>query len=746
MIITASIEEIIYRNDVNGYSVIVCDVSGDMLTCVGKFPIIVEGQNLEMDGELIKDRKYGEQFKVNKVKVLPPNSLDGIIRYLGSGLIKGVGPVTSMNIVSKFKQDTLDIIQYNPQRLVEVKGVSPAKAVQIHEAYNELKNMQNTIMFLQGYDISTNLALKIFKIYGEKTQKLITENPYRLIEDVDGIGFLSADKIAKKVGIKENSEFRLRAALLHILKENSDKNGNTYLPKKDLFVETSKLLKIAIFLLDKKLDEILLSLSIDGLLTLIDEEDGVNVMLTKYFKMEKSIASKIIALKNTYLMKRFNPEVEILEFEKLNNITLHEKQKQAIINSINSGFSVITGGPGTGKTTIVKCLIYLLKLQNKKFSLLAPTGRASKRLSESTNEDASTIHRALELNFKDNSTNLFNRNELNPINADAVIVDEVSMVDVNIFYNLLKAIKKGSQVILVGDKDQLPSVGAGNVLSDILNSETVDVTMLTEIYRQDSKSLIISNAHAINMGEMPIIDNSCRDFFFEQKNESPEIAETILDMVVSRIPKFTGIEPSKIQVLAPMRNSACGVDNLNKELQEQINPYSHFKPQIALENCTYRLGDKVMQTSNNYEQTWTRKVNEFLTEEGVGVFNGDIGIIEDINLNDNELTVLFEDGRKAVYLRQDIHQLTLSYAITIHKSQGCEFDIIVMPIIAGPSIILTRNLLYTGVTRAKKMVVMVGNKTYLKRMIKNTYQAKRFSYLKEFLIQEEKQFLKIYDF
>ena len=745
MRITASIEEIIYRNEVNGYSVVVCDVAGDMLTCVGKFPIIVEGQNVEMDGNLIKDKKYGEQFKVNLVKVLPPSSLDGIIKYLGSGLIKGVGPVTSMNIVSKFKEATLDIIQYNPQKLVEVKGVSPAKAVQIHEAYNELKNMQNTIMFLQGYDFSTNLALKIFNIYGDKTEKLITENPYRLIEDVDGIGFLSADKIAKKIGIHEKSEFRLRAGLLHVLKENSDKNGNTYLPKKDLYVETSKLLKMAVYLVEKKFDDTLFSLSQENAVTLIDEEDGINVMLTKFFKMEKSIASKIIALKNTYLMKKFNPELEIKEFENLNYISLHDKQRDAIKNSINSGFSVITGGPGTGKTTIVKCLIYLLKLQNKKFCLLAPTGRASKRLSESTKEDASTIHRALELNFKDNAVSLFNRNELNPINADAIIVDEVSMVDVNIFYHLLKAIKKGSQVILVGDKDQLPSVGAGNVLADILNSGVVDVTMLTEIYRQDSKSLIISNAHAINMGEMPVIDNSCRDFFFEVKNEAFEISETIIDMVVNRIPNFATIEPNKIQVLAPMRNSVCGVDNLNKELQDKINPYSEFKPQIALENCTYRLGDKVMQTSNNYEQTWTRQINEFLTEEGVGVFNGDIGQIEDINLSDNEITVLFEDGRKAVYLRQDLHQLTLSYAITIHKSQGCEFDIIVMPIIAGPSMILTRNLLYTGVTRAKKMVVLIGTKVNLKRMIKNTYQAKRFSYLKNFLILEEKQFFKIYD-
>lgn len=745
MKISAEIEEVVFRNDLNGYTVTVCDVMGEMLTCVGRFPIVSAGQNVELEGEMIKNKRYGDQFKVSKVKVKAPTSIDGIIKYLGSGLIKGVGPVTALNIVSKFKETTLDIIQFNPQKLVEVRGVSPAKAVQIHEAYEDLRVMQNAIMFLQSYDISTNLAIKIFNIYGDKTQKIITENPYKLIEDVDGIGFLSADNIAKKVGINEKSDYRLRAGLLHILKETSERDGSTYLPKKELFVETSKLLKIAIFLIEKRLDDLLLNLSIENLVCLVEDKDGVNVCLAKYFKMEKSIANKIVALKNTYMFDKFNPEKEIEEFEKQNKINLHEKQIEAVKKSINSGFSVITGGPGTGKTTIVKCLIYLLKLQNKKFALLAPTGRASKRLNESTGEQASTIHRALELNFKDDNINLFNRNELNPLNADTIIVDEVSMVDVNIFYHLLKAVKKGSQVVLVGDKDQLPSVGAGNVLADILNSGVVDISMLTEIYRQDSKSLIISNAHAINQGEMPIIDNQSKDFFFESKDDPTEIAKTVIDLVLTRLPNFLNIDPLKIQVLAPMKNAVCGIDNLNKALQERINPKDEFKPEIITENVIYRLGDKVMQTTNNYEQSWKRQFSEYYTEEGVGVFNGDIGIIEDINLNDNQVTVLFEDGRKAIYERQNLLELTLSYAITIHKSQGSEFDVVVMPIISGPSMILTRNLLYTGVTRAKKTVVLVGNKTNLKRMIRNNYQAKRYSYLKDFLIDEDKNFINIYN-
>lgn len=745
MKIVASIEEIIYRNEMSGYTVIVADVSGEMMTCVGKFPIIVEGQTVQLDGEKIRDKKYGEQFRVTSVKVMAPNSIDGLIKYLGSGLIKGVGPVTAMNIVSKFKEDTLDIIQLNPEKLALVRGVSISKAMQIHDAYNEIKNMQNTIMFLQSYDISTNLALKIFNIYGDKTQKLITENPYRLIEDVDGIGFLSADKIAIKIGIKENSDFRQRAGLLHILKENSDKNGNTYLPKKELFVETSKLLKISLSKIEKNLEDILIKLSMENKITLLNENDGINVMLTKFFKMEKSIANKIVCLKHTYMRENVEVTNDIEEFERLNKFALHEKQKEAVKNSINCGFSVITGGPGTGKTTIVKCLIFLLKLQNKKFTLLAPTGRASKRLSESTGEEASTIHRALELNFKENATSLFGRNELNPINADAIIIDEVSMVDVSIMYYLLKAVKKGSQVILVGDKDQLPSVGAGNVLADILQSGVIQTTMLTEIYRQDSKSLIITNAHAINSGVMPILDNSSKDFFFEEKKEQSEISKSIIELVCTRLPNFLNIEPQKIQILAPMKNAVCGVDFLNKNLQERLNPQDEFKPEIALESTTFRLGDKVMQTSNNYELTWKRKLSEFYTEDGVGVFNGDIGYVEDVNLKDNELTVLFEDGRCATYTRIDLYQLTLSYAITIHKSQGSEFDCVVMPIISGASMILTRNLLYTGVTRAKKTVVLVGDKTNLKRMIKNTYEAKRYSLLKEFLIDEDKNFLSIYN-
>lgn len=743
MKITGSVEEIIYRNETNGYSVIVLDCNCEIITCVGKFPSLTEGQVVEATGSFIKDRKYGEQFKTEKVKVLPPKTIDGIVRYLGSGLIKGIGPVTALNIVNKFKTETLDIIELNPQRLTEVRGVSPTKALQIHEAYSNLKKMQDTIIFLQSYDISTNLAVKIYNLYEDKTEELLLENPYRLIEDVDGIGFLTADKIAQKLGIKSDSEFRLRAGVLHVLKENSDKNGNTYIPKSKLFASTLICLKLDEDTLNSQFDNILFNLSLENIVTIIEEESETNIMLTKFFVMENSIAKKIIALKNTFSSETFNPENEIEQYEIQNKIKLHDKQKEAVISSINSGFSVITGGPGTGKTTIVKCLLHLLKLKNKKFCLLAPTGRAAKRLNESTGEEAKTIHRALELNFKEGSTSVFAKNEQNPILADAIIIDEVSMVDVVIFYSLLKAIRKGTQVIIVGDKDQLPSVSAGNVLGDILNSGTINTVMLTEIYRQDSKSLIITNAHAINNGKMPILDNTSSDFFFENKLDAVEISRTIIDLQVNRLPKYLNIEPNKIQVLAPMKIAVCGVDNLNKELQAKINPPSDLKPEIVTESCIFRLNDKVMQTVNNYEMLWTRQINYFV-EDGVGVFNGDIGIIEGVNLSQMEVTVLFEDGRRAVYPKSELNQLVLSYAITIHKSQGSEFDVVIMPIIAGPPSILTRNLLYTGVTRAKKMVVLVGGKYNLKRMIDNNYQTTRYSYLKKFLIAENDKFNMVY--
>ncbi|MBQ8430772.1 MAG: AAA family ATPase [Clostridia bacterium] len=488
----------------------------------------------------------------------------------------------------------------------------------------------------------------------------------------------------------------------------------------------------------QKIDEILFQLSTECVIKEFVQEDMPCVMLSKFYYIEQSVAQKLLALQNNFMGLEVDVTDRIKEYESVNNIKLHGKQAEAVRLAVNNGVCVITGGPGTGKTTIVKCVLSCFKSLHKKCILLAPTGRAAKRLSDSTGENASTIHRALELDFKNENGAFFTKNENNPLTQDVVIVDEVSMVDSQLMFNLLKAIKKTAQLIIVGDKDQLPSVGAGNVLGDILTSGVIPVAELTEIYRQDAKSYIITNAHLINNGKMPILDNSSKDFFFENKEDANEMLFTCVNLVTMRLPKYLKIDAEKIQVLAALKAGACGVDNLNKELQKRINPSGFNKMEIQTESTIYRVGDKVMQTVNNYEQAWERFDDCFL-EKGQGVFNGDSGIIESISRQTGEITILFEDGRRAVYVRENIHELMLSYAITIHKSQGSEFDVAVIPVISGASMILTRNLLYTAITRAKKMVVLVGTKQNIARMVHNNYTVKRYSMLKQFLLTEKEK-------
>ena len=741
MNLTGEIDNIIFRNEENGYTVLDIDSHGELITCVGKFPKVNGGELVDMEGDFVKN-KYGDQFSVTRVKILPPNTCEGIIKYLSSGLIKGIGPVTANAIVEKFGADTLLVMEFNPNKLAEVRGVSKSKAQAISTAFMEVKKMQNAVMFLQNYNITTNMAVKIYKTYLDKTEEVLKNNPYKLVEDIDGVGFLTADKIAQKIGIKPDSDFRFRAGLLHILKENSDKSGNTYILKKDLITNIYSLLKIE--QKDEQLEKILQNLTFDNLIKQFVNDDEECVMLNKFYKVEKNIASKLITLKQSFSTVEKDMSKEIKEYEMYNSITLHPKQKDAVQTAVNSGVCVITGGPGTGKTTIVKCVLECLKRQRKSVLLLAPTGRAAKRLSESTNEDAKTIHRALDLDFKDGNGVFFTKDEKDPLCQDVIIVDEVSMVDAMLMNALVKAIKPQAQLIMVGDKDQLPSVGAGNVLKDILESKIIPVCMLTEIYRQDSKSYIITNAHLINSGKMPILDNSSKDFFFIEKQDPAEMLYTCVSLVTLRLPKFAKTTSQKIQVLSPMKAGQCGVDSLNKELQKMINPASLNKKEILTETTIYREGDRVMQTVNNYEQEWTRISPEGFIEKNSGVFNGDIGIIENINTDTHELTVLFEDGRRAIYPRTSLGDLVLSYAITIHKSQGSEFDVAVIPVVSGSSVILTRNLLYTAVTRAKKLVVLVGSKFNIKRMVDNNYTVTRYSMLKQFLIEEQLKFDSLY--
>ena len=737
MIVSGKIESVIFRNEENGYTVVKISSHGELISVVGKFPSINVGERIEVDGTIVKNERYGEQISASSVKVLPPSDIDGIKKYLSSGLIKGIGLVTANNIVDAFGKDTLEIIEFAPMRLAEVRGVSKEKAISIANTFKEIKSMQNTVMFLQNYNISTNLAVKIYKTYFDKTEEILKTNPYKLVEDIDGIGFLSADKIAQKLGLPPDSPFRFRAGILFALKQNGERSGNTFIKKADLIAETTNLLKLeGDFQI--KIDDILGQLSLECLIKEFVFEDEPCVMLTTMYFMEQSIAQKLLRLKNDYNSPIQDLGAEIHDYEISNNIKLHSRQANAVDEAVNSGVCVITGGPGTGKTTIVKCVLSCFKKQQKKCILLAPTGRAAKRLSESTGEDASTIHRALDLDFKNGNGVFFTKNEQNPLSADVVIVDEVSMVDSQLMFNLLKAIKYGSQLILVGDKDQLPSVGAGNVLSDILQSAVIPVVELTEIYRQDSKSYIITNAHLINSGKMPILDNTSKDFFFENKIDLTQMLHTCVSLVTIRLPHFLKTDAGKIQVLAPIKAGACGVDNLNKELQKMLNPAKPTSIEIQTESTIYRTGDKVMQTVNNYELVWERISPDGIIEYGQGVFNGDSGIIENISRQTGEITVLFEDGRRANYARENIFELMLSYAITIHKSQGSEFDVVVIPIISGASIILTRNLLYTAVTRAKKMVVLVGTKQNIARMVHNNYTIKRNTMLKQFLLEEQK--------
>ncbi len=743
MVLEGTIEEIIFRNEENGYTVAELSHKGEYTTIVGKFLAVNVGESVRLTGKFVTNMKYGEQFSFETSELIFPSSINGIKKYLSSGLIKGVGPKTAKEIVNTFKKDTLEIMEFAPQRLSEVKGISPKKAEAIGSAFSELKKIQNTVMFLQNYNITTNMALKIYEIYKEKTVENVKQNPYKLVEDIDGIGFSSADKIAQTMGIKYDSPFRMRAGILHILNENSEKNGNTYMPKEILFDQLSVLLG-----LDKKekKDEylkVLDNLSLDNIVKVFFKKPYEIVMLSKYFMIETSVAQKLALLNESAKQSNKDVSKDIAHFEQINHITFDENQKNAIKNCIQNGVSLITGGPGTGKTTIIKCIMEILKADGNKVMLLAPTGRASKRLSESTKYEAKTIHRGLEVDFK-NGRNTFVHNDKNPLDATAVIVDEVSMVDVMLMNALLKALRRDCKLILVGDKDQLPSVGAGNVLDDILKSEVIFVSFLTKIFRQNEKSLIVTNAHKINDGEMPIIDNTSNDFFFDQKSELSDIKNTIVEMVTKRIPKFQNTDVSKIQVLAPLKAGVCGIENLNRCLQQEINPPSYKKIERQVGSVIFREGDKVMQTCNNYDLEWIKN-DDYMEEEGAGVFNGDIGYISEIDPQTGEVVVLFEDGRECVYPRTELVQLSLAYAITIHKSQGSEFDIVVIPIIAGTSMILTRNLIYTAVTRAKKMVVLVGEKKNLKQMVANVYTQTRFTMLKDFLITANEKVKKMFE-
>lgn len=732
MKIKGVVDSIIYHNSENGYSVIELNVAGNGITAVGAMPTITEGTTLELTGEMGFNNKYGEQFKIASARIVIPTDCESILRYLSSGLFKGVGEVTAFNIVDMFGEDTFKIIADEPAKLAKVAGVSYKKAMAIHETYTAYVEMQDTILYLQGLGISLNLALNIYKAYGKNTVNTVESNPYKLIEDIDGVGFYTADKIAESAGIDRDSLFRITAGIMYALKSAASNNGHTYLPKAILISEASKLLALDP---DSTLfDECISQAEIMGSIVVLPTEDGDAVMYGKYYNTEQSIAYKLIRLSNSALDIHSDVEADIAEFERYEGIKMHEGQVRAVMNAVKNGVNVITGGPGTGKTTIIKCIIGLFTKLKMKVQLCAPTGRAAKRLYSSTDVEAKTIHRLLDLDFK-NGKGYFSFNADTQLDCDVVIVDEVSMCDEYVFEALLSAIRSGGRLIMVGDKDQLPSVGAGNLLADIISYGEIPVSYLTHIYRQSEESLIVTNAHRINHGEMPILRNTKSDFLFDNISESEKIATRVVEMVTEKIPSFLGVLRDDIQVLCPMKKGVAGVNNLNLLLQEAINPRQDEKAELKYGEGVFREGDKVIHLINNYNMEWTRE-----EESGAGVFNGDIGYIVSADPIDNVLTVRFEDEREAKYHREDLEQLKLAYAISVHKSQGSEFPVAVIAISAGSYMLLTRNLLYTAVTRAKKMSVIVGSAQNLERMVKNNYTQRRYTMLVRFLTNEGKKF------
>lgn len=724
------VERIVFRNEENGYTVLSLMVDEDELTCVGMFTLISEGEFIIASGNYSEHPVYGQQFQMESYEIKEPEDIYSIERYLSSGAIKGVGNALAARIVKRFGEGTFRIIVEDPGRLAEVKGISERMAIEIYRQFEDKRDMRNAMMFLQKYNISGNLAVRIYQEYGQRMYDILKENPYRLAEDIGGVGFKTADEIARRIGIGNDSDYRVKAGILYTLLQAGN-DGHVYLPEQELFQRAKNLLQSD----EENLQRQLTALSIERKLMVISAGEENHVYSAVFYYMELNVSRMLHDLNIRHDLKEEYVDSRLAKIEKQFAIELEEHQRTAVREAIRNGLLIITGGPGTGKTTTINAIIKLFEAEGMELLLAAPTGRAAKRMTETTGQEAKTIHRLLELSkLMEGQENkfTFERNESNPLEADVIIIDEMSMVDISLMNALLKAISVGTRLILVGDVNQLPSVGPGNVLRDIIDSHSFNVVKLTKIFRQAAGSDIIVNAHKINAGEQISLDNKSSDFFFLKREDTAIITAVMINLIKNKLPNYVKATPYDIQVLTPMRKGELGVERLNVVLQEALNPPSPDKREKEYHQNIYREGDKVMQIRNNYQLTWEIKSRYGVTtQSGTGVFNGDAGIIKEINLFSEHLLVEFDDGRLVDYSFNQLEELELAYAVTIHKSQGSEYPAVILPILDGPRLLFNRNLLYTAVTRAKSCVTIVGSDSMVKFMIDNKNEQNRYSGLRQ---------------
>lgn len=724
------VEKIVYRNAENGYTVLTLVNNEEEMTLVGTFTFISEGEYIKALGSYSMHQIYGKQLTVKSYEVKEPEDLMSIERYLGSGAIKGIGKAIASRIVRRFKQDTFQIIENEPERLIEVKGISERIAKEIAVQFEEKKDLRNAMLFLQKYGISTTFAVKIYKEYGARMYDVLKQNPYRLAEDIEGIGFKLADEIARNVGIGTDADFRIKAGIMYTLLQASAA-GHIYLPEPVLLENTAQILNIEC----DKMKNHLMDMMLEKKIIIKETEKGRIVYGASLYYLELNCARMLLDLNVKYDLTLTEIELRLHRLEKQADIALDEMQRMAVVEAARSGMLVVTGGPGTGKTTTINIIIKFFEAEGMDILLAAPTGRAAKRMSETTGYEAQTIHRLLELSGtlegKDSRLQ-FERNDENPLEADAIIIDEMSMVDIHLMYALLRAIPVGTRLILVGDVNQLPSVGPGNVLKDIIRSQNFNVVKLTKIFRQAAESTIITNAHKINAGEHIVLDNKSKDFFLLKRDDVNLIIRVMISLITEKLPNYVNATPYDIQVLTPMRKGELGVERLNQVLQQYINPPDFKKKEKELNHTIFREGDKVMQTKNNYQLEWeVRSKYGISVNRGAGIFNGDCGIIREINDFAELVTVEFDEGRMVEYTYSALIELEHAYAVTIHKSQGSEYPAVVMPILTGPRMLFNRNLLYTAVTRAKNCVTIVGSEEMVQQMIENVSEQKRYSTLTE---------------